>query len=207
MGELKPVEKLEAYINEFGQEIKSVKKASVFLNEIEQQHILVEQQLDRVKETANILSGLQKQFEEQEKSFTEQFNVNENRLKEINLKVENNFSETEQSLKENLGQFLSVTALIHQEIKILESKLALLEERQNTTTSNVQILHQSVEGNSNKLELLQKQHAAFEKQQNKLMSDMNGLYEQQKKSSKKLEYIIYSFMGIVLVALVILKFI
>lgn len=212
MGELKQIEKMETYINELGQEIKSVKKASVFLNEIEQQHALVEQQLNRVKETANILDGLQKQFETQEKNFKEQFKANEKRLEEINTTVEDNFSGTEQFLKENVGQLNNLTTLINQEIKVLESKVALLEERQNTTSSNIQFLQQSIEGNSEKIEklntsneLLQKQNSTFEKLQNGLITDVNTLTAQHHKSSKRLEYILYSLFGVGAALLVILK--
>lgn len=187
MGQLENIEILETYIDELGKEIKHVKKASNYLQEIEAQHLLVENQLERVKQTTKTLEAIQMHFADKTKEFESQLKKNENRFNELNSTVVSSFSETEHYLKEHISVIKQETSMVGKDVQDLQSKTSLLEQQVVSMSSTVSTVNNSI------IEL-QRQINQLEKTN-----------ESQKQSVKRIEKTTVLMTCILLIAIILIR--
>lgn len=200
MGKLENIETLETYIEELGNEIKHVKKASTYLLEIEAQHLLVEEQLESVKQTAESLETIKKQFENKTSEFEMQLRKNEERFNDINTTVVNSFTSTEQYLKEQIGIIKQETSIIGNDLRDLQSKTNLFQQQVVSMSSNVSTVN-------NSLVELQRQINQIDKNQVDLRVTMKQTADNQKNSFKRMERLVIVIASILLLAIIIVRFI
>ncbi|QBP41975.1 hypothetical protein [Paenisporosarcina antarctica] len=198
MGQLENIDKLESYIDELGTEIKHVKKASTYLREIEAQHLLVEKQLERVKQTTDALEIIQSHFTEKSKEFETQLKKNENRFKELSSTVVSSFSETEHYLKEQIGVIKNVSSKVGKDVWDLQSKTNLLEQQVVSMSSTVSTVNNSViELQRNINQLVQRNL--------ELKETVQQTNENQNQSVKRIEKISMVMTSILLIAIILIR--
>lgn len=200
MGQLKNIETLETFIDELGNEIKNVKKASTYLQEIEAQQLLVGEQLDQVKKTTDMLEAVQLHFTEKTNEYELQLKKNEERFKELNSTVANSFTETEHYLKEQIELMKQETLTVSQNVRELQSKTSLLEQQvvsMSTTVSSV----------NNSLVELERQTNELEKRNIELKGKIQQVDDNQKQSAKRIQLMTVLMAGILLIAVILMRFI
>ncbi|WP_044640705.1 hypothetical protein [Risungbinella massiliensis] len=198
MGQLETIETLETYIDELGNEIKHVKKASTYLQEIEAQHVLVEKQLERVKQTTEALEAIQLHFTDQTKEFESQLKKNEDRFKELNSTVVSSFSETEYYLKNQIGVIKKEASIVGKNVRELQSKTNLLEQQivsMFSTTSTV----------NNSIIEMQRQINQLEQKNLELKEAVQQTAENQKQSTKRIERMSIFMTCILLIAIILIR--
>ncbi len=200
MGKLENIETLETYIAELGSEINHVKKASTYLQEIEAQHVLVEKQLDRVKQTTETLDAVQSHFTEKTKEFELQLMKNEGRFKELNSTVARSFSGTEHYLKEQIGVMKQETSTVGKDVRELQSKTNLLEQQVVSMSSTVSTVNNSI------IEL-QRQINQLERENTDLKETIQQTSENQKRSVKRMEKVSIGMTCILLIAIILIRFV
>lgn len=198
MGQLEKIETLETYIDELGNEIKHVKKASEYLKEIETQHLLVEQQLERVKHTTKTLEDIQSHFTDKTKEFEFQLKENEVRFNELNSMVASSFSETEHYLKEQIGVIKQDTSIVGNSVRELQSKTNLLEQQVVSMTTTVSTVNNSI------IEL-QRQINQLDQKSVELKETVQQTNEHQKQSVKRMEKITILITSILLIAIILIR--
>lgn len=197
MGQLENIESLETYIGELGNEIKHVKKASTYLQEIEAQHLLVEKQLERVKQTTETLEAIQLHFSDKTKEFETQLKKNENRFKELNSTVVTSFSDTEHYLKEHISVIKQETSIVGKDVQDLQSKTNLLEQQVVSMSFTVSTVNNSI------IEL-QQQINQLEQKNVELKETVKQSAENQKQSAKRIEKISILTTAILLIAIILI---
>lgn len=200
MGQLENIESLETYIDELGNEIKQVKKASTYLQEIEAQHLLVEQQLERVKQTAETLETIQSHFADKTKEFESQIKKNENRFIELNSTVVTSFSETDHYLKEHINEIKLETSLIGEDVQQLQLETKSLEQQVVSMSSTISAVSHSI------IEL-RKGFIQLEQNNVELKEMVQHSAENQKQSAKRIEKISIFMAIILLIAIIVIKFV
>jgi len=198
VGQLEKIESLETYIGELGNEIKHVKKASTYLQEIEAQHLLVEKQLESVKQTTETLEAIQLHFSDKTKEFETQLKKNENRFKELNSTVVSSFSETEHYLKEQISTIKQETSMVGKDVRDLQSKTNLLEQQVVSMSSTVSTVNNSI------IEL-QRQINQLEQKNSDLKETVQLSSENQKQSAKRIDKISILTTGILLIAIILIR--
>ncbi|MEK5039149.1 hypothetical protein [Sporosarcina sp. FSL K6-3457] len=198
MGQLGDIESLETFIDELGNEIKHVKKASTYLKEIEAQHLLVEKQLESVKQTTETLEDIQLHFADKTMEFESELKKSENRFKELNSTVVSSFSETEHYLKEHISMIKQETSMVGKDVRDLQSKTNLLEQQVVSMYSTVSTVNNSI------IEL-QRQINQLEQKNSEHKETVQRSFENQKQSVKRVEKISILTTGILLIAIILIR--
>jgi len=200
VGKLENIEMLETYIDELGNEIENVKKASTFLKEIEVQNILVEKQLERVKQTNVTLEEIQTRFADKTKEFELQLQKNENRFQELNTTVVNSFFDTESYLKEQIGIIKQESSAVGNNVKELQSKTNLLETQVVSMSTTVTTVNNSVNEVHRQISQLNQGHL-------ELKETVQQTNENQKQLAKRIDRNAIIITSIILVGIIITRII